>query len=567
MDKINIFKNILLYFLNMYSDFFIFIIILFIILSLLTSLGLFLINKKQWNKLAMILSWIPLLKLYSYTKIANVSLFRYIIIPVITLFILLFLINFLHLSEVNETLTAILYLAWILYLYINWIIVLNKISKNTWNDKITTIWLFLFPIIFLPIVWILYIKNKTISKKFSIPFLLIFIFVPIIIFLYNSYYKINKINIENKSIIEKSNWNIKLNENKKLVFKEYYDKSIGDEEIKLSINFEWIKTLSWITIDKIDFSKYWITNSENPNVDILLDEKILNNNLTDIELLNSDINKIEIINFGVLKEDYSNYLWNNILRRYKIPGMNKIELSIETTIISFFIDIIEEKYFNINIENYNKIIKEIKLHKKYNLLKYLFSKKIWENLNDLKNEEKIIKIINDILDDLYLKDNSINVKVDFTLINKINWINIDNIDFSNYEIFISDNNIKPYSSSWITLASKKDELQRVFFLNWSWNIIFAWLKLPLQKDLFLSYETTSIILALNGYGFELDFSKYNDFINKLLKDERFIKNLDSLKNIIEWERNFFDGVDFEYEFSFSKREFWEPYKFLLNYFK
>ena len=158
----------IIYFLWLYIELllnnFLWHILIILCLGLLTSLGLFLINRKQWNKMAMFFSWIPLLKLYSYTKIAGVSFFRYIIMPVITLFILLFIIDYLwsyqDLSRASEWLTPFLYLVWIWYMMSMWIILIYKISKKTWNWILIAIWLYIFPFIFFPIVWFLFQKDK-----------------------------------------------------------------------------------------------------------------------------------------------------------------------------------------------------------------------------------------------------------------------------------------------------------------------------------------------------------------------------------------------------------------------
>ena len=73
---------------SMYIYSIIWIIILF---WFLTSIGLFLINKKQWNKIASILSWVPIVKLYSYSKASWGSIFKYIINPIVLLIFLIFI--------------------------------------------------------------------------------------------------------------------------------------------------------------------------------------------------------------------------------------------------------------------------------------------------------------------------------------------------------------------------------------------------------------------------------------------------------------------------------------------
>ena len=140
-------------------------LLVYVTLHCLTSLWLFLIHLKNGNKLEAFLSWIPLVKLYSYSKAGWVSMIRNIIVPLIVLIGLFYLSNELMWDESLEKLWVILYVVWIGYQMIMWLLLIHWISKNTGNNYIATIGLFVFTPIFLPILWILFIKDKVFNKK------------------------------------------------------------------------------------------------------------------------------------------------------------------------------------------------------------------------------------------------------------------------------------------------------------------------------------------------------------------------------------------------------------------
>lgn len=164
--------------------------IIWIITYLLSAWGLYMINKKLWNKYAW-LSFIPLIQLISYKNAAGLSwkkILGWFFWVLIGLWILSVLSSFifgitnasislwsdtmfnnietnsniwndlLTKNDVNNTIFNLIsyiisFLALILpYLIIKYLIS-SGISKNTWRGGWSTLGLFFIPFIMLPIIW------------------------------------------------------------------------------------------------------------------------------------------------------------------------------------------------------------------------------------------------------------------------------------------------------------------------------------------------------------------------------------------------------------------------------
>ncbi len=206
-------------------------LLLYWVVHCLTSFWLFLIHLKNRNKVSAFLSWIPLIKIYSYANAAKVSLIKYVITPVIVLILLIFISKGIQWNSSLGFLSVILYLVGIGYQMIMWLLLVHWISKSTWNNYVTTIGLYILMPIFLPILWMLFIKNKIFNTRVLwVSYLVIFL-----ICIWSSYY-IKEIKLSNNTKIISSN----LQDNK--VQNNPYDwtcKTIKQWEFNSKYSWKW----------------------------------------------------------------------------------------------------------------------------------------------------------------------------------------------------------------------------------------------------------------------------------------------------------------------------------------
>ena len=414
--------------------------IILLVCSLLTSIWLFLVNKKQWNKLASILSWIPVLNLYWYAKAWNSSLIRNIIMPIVAFVVIIIISNYLSsyqdLAKSSEILSPILYLVGIFYLLLNYFFVLKAISKKTGNTIWATIGMFLFPLIFIPIVWIQFYKNKYISNKLIISLLSILISICMLFIWYTLFQNkqadtekantsmnqnidttkvenriepvINtEVEIENKT---ESISYIKAEENNN----HNFDINIEENKIKAIINFTWIKTINDTKIDELNLENYVITNSLNPNINKLISKVEFEENWISKLLWDSDINNDEIITFGSLKKDLNfETIEKQYLKWYKYKWDNIVELSKESTILFLIMDTIVEKYIDtvwdektnwVNSEKYYNTQQSIKNYPAYTKTKLLLWRYIWKyDYFEIRKNPKAKAILDDFVDSMFIE--------------------------------------------------------------------------------------------------------------------------------------------------------------------
>lgn len=122
-------------------------LVLNIIIIFFSFLGLYLINKKQWNKFAR-LSFIPILNIYSVLTASWKSFVKFGLYPVLAMIIWIFLTQF--------TSSVLFLVIACIYNIFNSIYILNWISVRSWYGVWTTILLiFFFPITIL-FIWIRY---------------------------------------------------------------------------------------------------------------------------------------------------------------------------------------------------------------------------------------------------------------------------------------------------------------------------------------------------------------------------------------------------------------------------
>lgn len=109
---------------------------------ILQAWGLYMINKKLWEKHAW-LSFVPLLQIYNYFTASKKSFLYYLVLPIIAIIAWIFLVMF--------TYGISLILAYI-YLFVMMVKLYHAISKRTWRWAWTTVWLIFIPFIMFPVV-------------------------------------------------------------------------------------------------------------------------------------------------------------------------------------------------------------------------------------------------------------------------------------------------------------------------------------------------------------------------------------------------------------------------------
>jgi len=152
-----------LFFKNYFQHIWIFMQIIQILSYLLISFWLFKINQKLWEKNAWI-SFIPLIQIYSLVKASwkpLIWILWIILLPFLSFLVIGFTI-FIIISSMfsswgfSNYIWIALWVSFILIIVSIWfqILILNGISKRTWNWWWTTALMFFFPYIMFPYIWI-----------------------------------------------------------------------------------------------------------------------------------------------------------------------------------------------------------------------------------------------------------------------------------------------------------------------------------------------------------------------------------------------------------------------------
>lgn len=133
--------------------------ILSILTYILSSYGLFLINKKLGEKHAW-LSFVPLLQIYNYFTASKKSVLHYLVLPILAIIVWTILII--------PTFGISIIVAYI-YMIVMWILLLHAISKRCGRWAWTTVGFIFVPFIMLPVVWVKLEKTQNAPQKESQP--------------------------------------------------------------------------------------------------------------------------------------------------------------------------------------------------------------------------------------------------------------------------------------------------------------------------------------------------------------------------------------------------------------
>ncbi len=126
-----------------------------LIMYLTVAIGLYLINKKLWEKYPWV-SFIPVVQIYSYFSASKKSWLHYLVFPILAIVVWAFLAIF--------TFGISLIIAYI-YALVMWIKLIHAISVRTGRWVWTTIWFILIPFIMYPLVWYKMNENKTSNEN------------------------------------------------------------------------------------------------------------------------------------------------------------------------------------------------------------------------------------------------------------------------------------------------------------------------------------------------------------------------------------------------------------------